>query len=247
MYRMFISALLSILLLLIGLVLILILLPPCGLSHFSYNKALCSKVSLSQILSLDDQIIKLEQDLYHLKQEILSDECVYNAFLKSQQIQETSNPTKLSDQEVNSFNERDLAKFSGCWDLDNSAKTFALETCIGLPNCPTMISQDARYCFANDGVGSVTTKFPLGDCSGAIKANFNEQNKEKVKLIFEELANLQCDPQVRFDNGKNLNNISIIKRIYECELTSASEIQCAVGNSLGNQVIYYLKRIPNGN
>ena len=243
------SSLFTTLFFLIGLVLFIIVVPPCGISSFFLNDHSCTAQNQRFSGLYDEEIFNLELELNAVKQKILSEDCVYDAFLPQNVEYKAAapqvDPTKLTDQEVSGFESRDLSAMAGCWQLSGSSRDYSPTSCtLGLA-CPYLTSDDEIYCFGQDGLGAVTTNFDGGACEGKIKASFNSDISDDIELLFD-TDNQKCDGQLKHKNGQPFGFIE--KMSYSCQLTAASRVECKVTSRRGyNQVKVVLKRVDNAN
>ena len=233
MSKLLLSALFSVGLLLIGICIFLVTVPPCALSQFNIFDKSC--VGQQKFVKSDatKRILALESRLETLKTELTSVSCAYNNFTT------LSDPQRnqiLSNEEISDFNERKLGSLAGCWEFVGSQQEFSPVDCI--VNCPKFPSRNAVYCFNEDGTGNVETEVSGENCSGNIFAEFNSQEVDETVLLFNEPDGQTCYPGV-IATG-------ITPREYECSLTQDFRISCDTSNSSGDRGNIVLRRIENG-
>ena len=233
MSKLLLSALFSVGLLLIGICIFLVTVPPCALSQFNIFDKSC--VGQQKFVKSDatKRILALESRLETLKTELTSVSCAYNNFTT------LSDPQRnqiLSNEEISDFNERKLGSLAGCWEFVGSKKIFVPVDCVS--DCPEAISSNAVYCFNEDGTGDVETELSGYYCRGSIVAEFNPQEEQDTVLLFNEPSGQTCDA------GSMAS--SLIPRDYECSLTNDFRISCDTSSSRGNKGNIVLRRIENG-
>lgn len=233
MSKLLLSALFSVGLLLIGICIFLVTVPPCALSQFNIFDKSC--VGQQKLIKSDatNRILALERRLETLKTELSSINCAYNNFNTQSGTQQNQ---ILSTEEVFDFNQRELDGLAGCWELVGSRQTFYLVDCIS--DCEEFPSSNAVYCFNEDGSGNVETELSGAYCRGDIVANFNSEDAADTLLIFNEPDGQKCDP--------GLAASFIVPREYQCRLTEDFRISCDTSNSRGNSSNIVLRRIENG-
>ena len=237
MSKLILNILLSIVFFLIAIALVLILTPPCSLSKLNILTERCFYSQDAEREDFHLQIQDLQDKVSSLQSEILNNECSLNSFVTSQK--EEVDGTRLTQKQVESFNNSDLTELAGCWELTGTSQTFYPVGCELLNNCEAnkRISSNAEYCFDGSGNGQVKTEFLTGSCRAPTIAKFGQSTSPSPILSFTEAANAKCDYGVGFSD--------LVARSYECKLTANNRIACSTESSLGNSGSIVLKRKNN--
>ena len=236
MSKLILNVLLSVVFFLIAIALVLILTPPCSLSKLNILTERCLYSEDAEREDFHLQLQNLQDKVSSLQSEILDNECSLNSFVVSRKSEKDQ--TRLTEQQIESFNNLDLSVLAGCWEFVGSAQEFTLVGCGILDNCEVFRSSNAVYCFDENGNGNAKTDFVGGSCLAPTRSEFNQQSTQSPVLNFTETSDASCDGAVGFNN--------MVARSYECKLTDGNRIACTTSNSLGTSGNIVLKRKSNG-
>lgn len=221
---------------LISISLFLRVIPPCSLAFIEmFNKSCVSSISDKEILSTSS-IRNLEQELKKLREALISKDCAYSVFADNSSDQNLVSQ-QLTEKEINSFKLRELSELSGCWEFVGTKQTFVSVDCeeSAEEDCNKAYSQNATYCFADNGTGTVKTEFNNLFCKANTSVRFSNLEQENTELLFTELTDQDCEAGVGFG--------SLVAREYICNLNSQKLIECRTSNQLNNTGKITLRRI----
>lgn len=239
MSKLLLNTLLSVVFVLIAMVVLLILTPPCSLSKLKLFTEQCLNISIANNEDYDQQIQELENRVAQLRTGIVGKECSLNSFVTIQSDQ--PDETRLTKKELEGFENADLTNLAGCWEFVGSSQTFYPVGCKLQGNCEEnkRISSNAEYCFDESGSGQATTDFANGSCRASTIAEFNQNSGQSPILNFTETSDAFCDGGV--------GSRAILARSYSCKLSDDNRIKCSTiysAQGAGSDIV--LKRKNNG-
>jgi hypothetical protein len=237
--KLILNILLSIVFFLIAIALVLILTPPCSLSKLSIFTESCLSSDNNKVQDYHQQVQYLEGRIAGLQREILNHDCSLNSFVATDENEVDA--TRLTEKQVEGFQNSDLTNLAGCWEFVGSSQEFYPVNCQWQGNCEEnrILSSNAEYCFDQNGNGQAKTDFAGGSCRAPTTAKFNNGFNRSPILNFTETKDAPCDPGVGYR--------SMVARSYACNLSNENRITCTTTDSRGaGSGTIVLKRKSNG-
>lgn len=235
MSKLLLNTLLSVIFVLIAMVVLLILTPPCSLSKLKLFTEQCLNVSNANNEDYDQQIQELENRVAQLRTGIIGKECSLNSFVTIQAVQ--PDETRLTKKELEGFENADLTNLAGCWEFVGSGRAYFPVGCELQGNCEEkkVLSSNSEYCFDESGSGQATIDFASGSCRAPTIAEFNQSAGQSPILNFSETTDAICDRGVVYTH--------LVAKSYSCNLSDNNRITCTTTS--GSRTIV-LKRNNNG-
>ena len=217
--------------------------PACKLANYKFFNESCDRAITSPNLSIDDTNSKLASEIKQLEKIILNKKCSYASLKEPDQenaIKDSELNERLTENELEAWNDKRLDSFAGCWQFSGSAQTFVDVDCKPEDNCPVTPSSDATYCFDERGLGDVKTEISGNYCRAKITAEFGMQAAGPQTLNFTETTNQICPRGTLASDGTAFGNV--IARKYECVLSDEKRITCSASNSYSNNQISLVRK-----
>ena len=105
----------------------------------------------------------------------------------------------------------------------------------GKEGCEPVYSENAEYCFTNNGTGTVKTELNDIFCEANTSVRFNSSEQENTELIVKELTEQTCEFNERVG--------SIVAREYICQLNIQNLIECQTTSNRGRTGKITLRRL----
>ena len=134
---------------------------------------------------------------------------------------------RLTENELDAWDDKRLDGFAGCWQFAGSAQVFVPVGCED--NCPEPPSSDATYCFNEQGFGDVKTEISGNYCQAEITAEFGSKESGPQTLNFTELTSQKCPAGTLRSDGTPMGWLTA--RDYECVLSDKKNIECKTRDS----------------